>query len=102
MKWKTADAFPGFSVINRGFGGSVIGDVQYFYKDVIGKYHPSAVLLYCDNDVTGGGNRDQAFEKAMQIYRQVRIGLSQSAVCFPQHEACAQLRLRGSGGACRH
>lgn len=72
MKWKTADAFPGFSVINRGFGGSVLGDVLYFYKDVIGKYHPSAVLLYCDNDVTGGGNPDQAFEKVMQIYAQVR------------------------------
>ena len=72
MKWKTAEAFPGFSVINRGFGGSVLEDVQYYYKDVIGKYHPSAILLYCDNDVTGGGNPDQAFEKVMQIYHQVR------------------------------
>lgn len=72
MKWKTAEAFPGFSVINRGFGGSVLEDVQYYYKDVIGKYHPSAILLYCDNDVTGGGNPDQAFDKVMQIYRQVR------------------------------
>jgi lysophospholipase L1-like esterase len=73
MKWKTAESFPGFSVINRGFGGSVIEDVQYFYKDVIGKYHPSAVLFYCDNDVTGGGNPDQAFEQAMKVYRQVRV-----------------------------
>lgn len=72
MKWKTADAFPGFSVINRGFGGSVIEDVQYYYKDVIGKYHPSAVLFYCDNDVTGGGDPDQAFDKVMQIYRRFR------------------------------
>lgn len=71
-KWKTADAFPGFSVINRGFGGSVLGDVLYFYKDVIGKYHPSAILLYCDNDVASGGDPDQAFEKVMQIYAQVR------------------------------
>lgn len=71
-KWKTADAFPGVSVINRGFGGSVLGDVIYFYHDVIGKYHPSVVLLYCDNDVTSGGNPDQAFEKVMQIYGRVR------------------------------
>jgi len=72
MKWKTADAFPGFSVINRGFGGSFLGDVLYFYKDVIGKYHPSAVLLYCDNDIEAGSSPDQAFEKVMQIYTQVR------------------------------
>ena len=72
MKWKTADAFPTLSVINRGFGGSVLGDVLYFYNDVIGKYHPSAILLYCDNDVASGGNPDQAFEKVMQIYTKVR------------------------------
>lgn len=72
MKWPTADAFPGLSVINRGFGGSVIGDVQYFYKDVIGKYQPSAVLFYCDNDVTGGQSGDEAFAKAMAVYTKVR------------------------------
>lgn len=72
MKWKTAESFPGLSVINRGFGGSVIGDVQYFYKDVIGKYQPSAVLFYCDNDVTGGQSGDEAFAKAMAVYTKVR------------------------------
>ena len=82
MKWKTADAFPGFSVINRGFGGSVIEDVLYFYKDVIGKYHPSAILFYCDNDVAEGGNPDQAFQKAMQVYRRVRSDFPQVPFVF--------------------
>jgi lysophospholipase L1-like esterase len=72
VKWQTADAFPGFSVINRGFGGNVIEDVLYYYKDVIGKYHPSAILLYCDNDVTGGDSGENAFQKAMQVYARVR------------------------------
>jgi lysophospholipase L1-like esterase len=72
MKWRTAEAFPGFSVINRGFGGSVIGDVLYYYPDVIGKYHPSAILFYCDNDVTGGQSGDEAFAKVMQVYARVR------------------------------
>ena len=72
VKWQTADAFPGFSVINRGFGGNVIEDVLYYYKDVIGKYHPSAILFYCDNDVTGGDSGDDAFQKAMQVYAHVR------------------------------
>ncbi|MBN9554606.1 MAG: hypothetical protein J0H61_08030 [Alphaproteobacteria bacterium] len=72
MKWNTAEAFPGFSVINRGFGGSVIGDVLYYYKDVIGKYHPSAILFYCDNDVVGGLSGDEAFAKTMAVYARVR------------------------------
>ena len=72
MKWKTAEAFPGFSVINRGFGGNVIEDVLYYYNDTVGKYHPSAILFYCDNDVTGGDSGDSAFGKAMQVYAKVR------------------------------
>jgi lysophospholipase L1-like esterase len=72
MKWRTAEAFPGFSVINRGFGGSVIEDVDYYYRDVIGKYHPSAILFYCDNDVTGGQSGDAAFALTMKIYSRVR------------------------------
>lgn len=72
MKWRTAEAFPGLSVINRGFGGSVTEDVLYYYHDVIGKYHPSAVLFYCDNDVTGGGDPDHAFDLAMEVFHKVR------------------------------
>lgn len=75
MKWKTAEAFPGFSVINRGFGGSIIGDVQYYYKDVIGKYHPSAILFYCDNDIWNGGDPGQAFQKVVALYRRTRSDL---------------------------
>ena len=82
MKWKTAESFPGFSVINRGFGGSVTEDVQYYYKDVIGKYHPSAVLFYCDNDVTGGGDPDHAFDLAMAVYRQVRSDFPKAPFVF--------------------
>ena len=82
MKWRTAEAFPKFSVINRGFGGSVTEDVLYYYKDVIGKYHPSAVLFYCDNDVTGGGDPDHAFDLAMQVYRKVRSDFPKAPFVF--------------------
>lgn len=50
--WKTHRGFPGLPVINRGFGGSHISDVLYFYNRVIGKYHPSIIVFYCgDNDI---------------------------------------------------
>ena len=95
MKWKTAEAFPGFSVINRGFGGSFLEDVLYFYHDVIGKYHPSAILFYCDNDVAAAmPMRPSIWSCSLS---RVRVGLPQRAVCFLEHEACAQLRVRGFG-----
>src|SRR4051812_38118081 len=36
--WKTADAFPDLPVINRGFGGSTIPDVNHFANRIVFKY----------------------------------------------------------------
>jgi len=53
--WETHKAFPDYPVINRGFGGSMISDVQYFYKEVIEKYDPTLVVFYAgDNDIANG------------------------------------------------
>jgi lysophospholipase L1-like esterase len=53
--WETHKAFPDYPVINRGFGGSMISDVQYFYKEVIEKYDPALVVFYAgDNDIANG------------------------------------------------
>jgi lysophospholipase L1-like esterase len=50
--WETHDAFPDLPVINRGFGGSEISDVLYYYDQVIGKYDPSVIVFYAgDNDI---------------------------------------------------
>lgn len=70
--WNTADAFPGFSVVNRGFGGSIIGHIQHYYQDVIGKYDPSAILFYCDNDIVLGGDPDQTFAEFKALYLRIR------------------------------
>lgn len=53
--WETHQAFPGYPVINRGFGGSHISDVQFYYDQVIGKYAPSVIVFYAgDNDIAAG------------------------------------------------
>ncbi len=54
--WKTDDRFAEdlapLTVINRGFGGSVMHDVEVFLDDLVLRYQPRAVLLYeGDNDV---------------------------------------------------
>jgi lysophospholipase L1-like esterase len=52
-KWTdVADYFPGYTIINRGFGGSTLPDVIRFAPETILKYHPKQVLVYCgDNDL---------------------------------------------------
>ena len=52
-KWKDVQSyFPGKTIINRGFGGSVLPDVIRYANDVIIPYQPKQVIVYCgDNDL---------------------------------------------------
>jgi lysophospholipase L1-like esterase len=60
--WESHDSFPNFPILNRGFGGAYISDVQHYYDQVIGKYAPSVIVFYCgDNDIAGGESVDQVF-----------------------------------------
>lgn len=52
-KWTDVqDYFPGYPIINRGFGGSTLPDVIRYAGDVIFPYHPKQVVIYCgENDL---------------------------------------------------
>lgn len=70
--WKTAEAFPEFPIINRGFGGSHTSDVQYFYEEVIGKYNPSVILFYeGDNDIASDKPVEQVFGDYKQLVNRI-------------------------------
>lgn len=48
-------AFPGFTILNRGFGGSRMSDVLYYFDRLVVPPHPSLVVVYeGDNDLAGG------------------------------------------------
>ena len=51
--WKDVqNYFPGYPVINRGFGGSSLPDVIRYREDVIFKYKPKQIIIYCgENDL---------------------------------------------------
>ena len=60
--WQTADAFPDLPVINRGFGGSTIADVNHFADRIVFKYKPRAIVFYAgDNDIAAGRSPDDVF-----------------------------------------
>ena len=52
-KWKdVAMYFPGYPIINRGFGGASLVDLIYYVDEAIIKYQPSQVFIYCgENDM---------------------------------------------------
>jgi len=51
--WKDMqDYFPGYPLINRGFGGSSLPDVIRYAPDIIYPYAPKQVVIYCgENDL---------------------------------------------------
>lgn len=64
--WETAQSFPGYPVINRGFGGASLPEVIHYYDDVIKKHAPSVMVVYCDIDVENGESPEysvNAFKK---------------------------------------
>ena len=50
--WKDVQTyFPSIPIINRGFGGSSLTDVLRYEQDVIFKYNPRQIVIYCgEND----------------------------------------------------
>jgi lysophospholipase L1-like esterase len=51
-KWTdVSDYFPGKTIINRGFGGSRLTDLNYYAEDLLAPYQPKQIIIYCgDND----------------------------------------------------
>jgi lysophospholipase L1-like esterase len=67
--------FPGYTIINRGFGGSSLPHVIEYADEIILPYKPKQVVIYCgendlvDQSVTGEIVADR-FKKLFKIVRQ--------------------------------
>lgn len=81
--WRTAEAFPGKPVINRGFGGSEISDVIHFYDRVIKPYAATKIFFYAgDNDIADGKNPQQVFEDYRELAARVRADFPDTELIF--------------------
>src|SRR4051812_17257039 len=54
--WKDLETlYKDYQVINRGFGGSVLPQVNDYVNELVIKYKPRQVVIYCgDNDIASG------------------------------------------------
>ncbi len=78
-KWTDVSSyFPGYNIINRGFGGSTLPDVIRYANDIIIPYHPKQVVIYCgDNDLAASDtiSADTVFERFKTLFELIRTGL---------------------------
>jgi lysophospholipase L1-like esterase len=61
--WRTLEQdFPNRTVINRGFGGSTIAEVNGYFSRIVAPYKPSAIVFYAgENDINAGTSPVDAF-----------------------------------------
>jgi lysophospholipase L1-like esterase len=50
--WKDLQSnFSGYPIINRGFGGATLKDVNFYFDEIVKPYHAKQIVIYCgDND----------------------------------------------------
>ena len=74
--WKNvATYFPNHTIINRGFGGSSLPHMTLYADDIIFKYNPKQIIIYCgENDLTGGPSitADTVFERVKKLHQLIR------------------------------
>jgi lysophospholipase L1-like esterase len=105
-KWKDVqDYFPEYTILNRGFGGSSLTDVIYYANDVILKYKPKQILIYCgENDVAGSSSvtADTVLERFKILYGIIRSKFKKVPVAYismkpsPSREKLLPIYVKGN------
>jgi lysophospholipase L1-like esterase len=81
--WKTAEAFPGLPVINRGFGGSMVADSVRYADRLVTVHKPKQVLLYAGgNDLNSKKTPEQIFADYQAFVAKVHAALPESRIWF--------------------
>lgn len=59
--WKDIkDYFPGYGIINRGFGGSSLTDLIRYANETIIRYKPKQIIIYCgENDIADAWDKER-------------------------------------------
>jgi lysophospholipase L1-like esterase len=81
--WPTAERFRDLTVINRGFGGSHISDVNHFIEQTVLKYGAGVVVLYAgDNDIASNKPPSQVLTDYQAFVRRVHAAKPDTEIVF--------------------
>lgn len=84
--WKNvATYFPNHTIINRGFGGSSLPHMTLYADDIIFKYNPKQIIIYCgENDLTGGPyiTADTVFERVKKLHQLIRARYKKVTISY--------------------
>ena len=84
--WKgVQDSFPGYTIINRGFGGSTLSDQIRYEKDLIVPYEPKQIVIYCgENDLASSDTvtAQTVLERFKTLYADIKSKFPEVSIAF--------------------
>lgn len=76
-------SFPQLKVINRGFGGSRLEDVNYYFDRIVAPYKPKTIVLYAgENDVNEGASPEKVAEEYRKFAQMAREKLPKTKILY--------------------
>lgn len=85
-KWQDVQKyFPGYTIINRGFGGSTIPDAMRYLNEIVYPYEPKQILIYeGDNDLASSDKitADSVLNRFEKLFSLIRKHLPNTSIAF--------------------
>jgi len=84
--WKDVqEYFPDRVILNRAFGGSSLPHLVLYAEDIIFRYQPKQIIIYCgENDLTAGSHitGDSVFQHFADLYQVIRKRLPRVPIAY--------------------
>ncbi|MGN6493942.1 MAG: GDSL-type esterase/lipase family protein [Agriterribacter sp.] len=84
--WKDVqDYFPDYTIINRGFGGSTLPDLIRYVDDIVFRYKPKQVIIYCgENDIASSDTitSETVAQRFIELFQLIRNQYPKLPIAF--------------------
>ncbi|MFT2008320.1 GDSL-type esterase/lipase family protein [Pontibacter sp. 13R65] len=88
--WHNAQQmFPEYTIVNRGFGGSQLPDINLYLREV--GYPPKVkqIIIYSgDNDIASGKEPEEVLQRFISVFSQIRKDKPKLPVAFISIKVC--------------
>lgn len=77
--------FPGYTIVNRGFGGSTLLDEIRYLEDVVFPYQPKQIVIYCgENDLAASDTvtGEVVYKRFVTLFSLIRRKLPGVPIAF--------------------
>ncbi len=82
--WKTLEQdMEGLDVLNRGFGGAKLSELNLYWERIIGAHEPKLVVLYCgENDINADVSVEETVSRFKKFQKKYKKSLKKTPLIY--------------------